>query len=257
MLGNVVSAEQQSVATNIARQEQARADEMAARQFESQQTQAALGAEAEAAAYEDEEARRLREERLRQEQLAFTQTGQLASMDAAEEQNLISQQMGANQQDFAVNRALGGDPTNVILGRTGGQAMAQGSGVLAAGQQQAQAGFQPLFDPNVGVNLGMQDYANQTSMANAQTAANASQSAGLLGAIGQIGAAAVPLCWVAREVYGETNPKWLQFREWMLTKAPVWFRNLYIKHGEKFAKFISNKPMLKSIIRNWMNGRIA
>ena len=118
--------------------------------------------------------------------------------------------MGANQQDFAVNRALGGDPTNVILGRTGGQAMAQGSGVLAAGQQQAQAGFQPLFDPNAGVNMAMQDYSNQTARANAETSANASRSSGFLGAVGQIGAAAAPivLCWVAREVYGETNPKW-------------------------------------------------
>jgi hypothetical protein len=64
------------------------------------------------------------------------------------------------------------------------------------------------------------------------------------------------LCWVAREVYGVDNPKWLQFREWMLEDSPSWFRSLYIKYGERFAKFISNKPLLKTIIRKWMNTRI-
>ena len=63
-------------------------------------------------------------------------------------------------------------------------------------------------------------------------------------------------CWVAREVYGTDNPKWLQFREWLLGYSPSWFRNLYIKHGEKFAKFISNKPFVKNIIRKWMDTKI-
>ena len=63
-------------------------------------------------------------------------------------------------------------------------------------------------------------------------------------------------CWVAREVYGIDNPKWLEFREWMLNDSPSWFRNLYLKYGERTAKFISNKPRIKSIIRNWMNTKI-
>jgi hypothetical protein len=65
------------------------------------------------------------------------------------------------------------------------------------------------------------------------------------------------LCWVAREVYGEKNPKWIQFRSWLLVDSPAWFfRNLYIRHGERFAKFISNKPKLKHIVRFWMNTKI-
>ena len=63
-------------------------------------------------------------------------------------------------------------------------------------------------------------------------------------------------CWVAREVYGIESGKWLQFREWMLDDSPSWFRKLYLKYGERFAKFISNKPRIKSIIRNWMNTKI-
>ena len=63
-------------------------------------------------------------------------------------------------------------------------------------------------------------------------------------------------CWVAREVYGSNNPKWLMFREWLFTKAPIWFKNLYGKYGERFAKFISNKPRVKKLIRKWMDTKI-
>ena len=63
-------------------------------------------------------------------------------------------------------------------------------------------------------------------------------------------------CWVAREVYGESNPRWLQYREWLLSEAPSWFRNLYIKFGERFARWIHNKPMLKYLIKKWMDSVI-
>ena len=65
------------------------------------------------------------------------------------------------------------------------------------------------------------------------------------------------LCWVAREVYGESNPKWLMFREWLLERAPAWFRRAYIKHGEHFARWVHDKPRIKHAIRLWMDARIA
>ena len=129
--------------------------------------------------------------------------------------------------------------------------------MVGQGQQQAAAGFQPLFDPNVGINIGMQNFANQTQLAGQQAIADATAASGRSSMFGNLLGAAVTACWVAREVYGESNPKWLYFREWLFNKAPVWFKNLYIKYGERFAKFISNKPMLKSIIKRWMNTRIA
>ena len=64
-------------------------------------------------------------------------------------------------------------------------------------------------------------------------------------------AAIMTFCWVAREVYGPANPDWLRFREWMFTKAPDWFFNMYGKYGEAFAGFISNKPKIKFAIK-WM-----
>jgi hypothetical protein len=65
------------------------------------------------------------------------------------------------------------------------------------------------------------------------------------------------VCWVAREVYGIDNPKWIMFREWILTEAPELLRNLYIKYGERIAKFIHNKPIMKLIIRKWMDWKIG
>ena len=64
-------------------------------------------------------------------------------------------------------------------------------------------------------------------------------------------------CWVAREIYGEDNPKWLQFREWMLTKASNNLRNFYTEYGERIAESIRNKPKIKSIIRKWMDSKIG
>lgn len=63
-------------------------------------------------------------------------------------------------------------------------------------------------------------------------------------------------CWVAREVFGNTNPKWRQFRDWLDTKSPKWFRGLYIKYGERFANWIKDKPRLKNLIRRWMENKI-
>ncbi len=65
------------------------------------------------------------------------------------------------------------------------------------------------------------------------------------------------VCWVARAVYGESNPRWMQFRQWLLSDAPPWFRNLYIAHGERFARWIAPHPAVKSVIRRRMDGVIA
>jgi hypothetical protein len=63
-------------------------------------------------------------------------------------------------------------------------------------------------------------------------------------------------CWVAREVYGQHNPMWLIFRHWMLFISPFWFRAIYLNFGERFAKFIKDKPRLKARIRAWMDTKI-
>ncbi len=165
-------------------------------------------------------------------------------------------QSGRFGQAFGMNRSLSGDLGATILGRPS-YATQLGSQTLGAAQQGAQ---QPsgakLYDSNMGLNMAMMDQQNQFGLLGAQAQADASRSAGVMGAIGSGIGAYAALCWVAREVYGIENPKWIQFRNWMLNDSPSWFRNLYIKYGERFAKFISNKPALKNIIRKWMNTKI-
>ena len=70
------------------------------------------------------------------------------------------------------------------------------------------------------------------------------------------GTSLVIKCWVARAVYGEDNPRWRLFRDWLLADAPVWFRDLYARHGERFARWIAPHPTVKSVIRRWMDARI-
>jgi len=64
-------------------------------------------------------------------------------------------------------------------------------------------------------------------------------------------------CWVAREVYGADDPRWLLFRAWMLTDAPVWLRDLYAAHGEHFAAWIHDKPLVKAALKVLMDWAIA
>lgn len=190
----------------------------------------------------------------------------------------------AAQMAFAVNQATAADPFQAILGRP---AQAPGMGMastqFAAGLAGQQLGPN-LFDPNTGINLALQNQANQANyqssiygsqagFAGAQAQARGAMIGGLMSGIGALGggllggagaAAAggstllrgITGCWVAREVFGNENPMWLLFRQWLFENSPDWFFNLYIKHGEKFAQFISDKPLIKWAIRKWMTGII-
>ena len=169
---------------------------------------------------------------------------------------LRSQAAGMGQQAFNQNRMLAGDVGMTLLGRPsssiglGGQMLGQAT-AGAAGPMGPQ-----LFDPNMGINMALQQRGQDVTFQGMQAQAKAAGSAGIMGAAGSIAGGMIAACWVAREVYGIENPKWLEFREWMLNDAPSWLRNLYLKYGERTAKFISNKPRVKSIIRKWMNTKI-
>ena len=149
----------------------------------------------------------------------------------------------------------------MYAGAFGGQAV---QNALMSQQQAGPQYFNPESQTGIGSIYGA--YNAQMNLAGAQAQAGASQSAGQMGMLGSLGGAAIStlpkllpllgMCWVAREVYGHDNPAWEMFRDWMLFDAPVWFRELYIEFGERFAKFIQNKPLLKRIIRKWMDSKI-
>ena len=209
------------------------------------------------------------DQQLQRQQFGSQMLGQAEAMSAQrQQQQLQRQQLGANifgrglqsqdqrlQAAFNMNRNISGDLGSVILGRPS-SSMAQSNATLGQGANLA-ANQDLLFQDNKGLELGMFQSQQETAVNTANAQAQAAGQAGIMGAVGSIAGAALPmLCWVAREVYGEHDPKWKQFRAWVLEDAPTWFVNLYVKYGERFAAFISNKPILKSIIRKWMNTKI-
>jgi hypothetical protein len=99
------------------------------------------------------------------------------------------------------------------------------------------------------------NYGGGPAAAGGAGVGGAEAAAGAMGG-GGMGAAMGFMCWVARECYGVTNPRWMIFRQWMIFFAPWWFFNLYLKHGERFARWLKNKPRLKSVIRRWMDSKI-
>ena len=158
------------------------------------------------------------------------------------------------------------DPFAAILGRAGGGSLQAGQGVFGQAGYGLSSGPQYL-NPESGLGYISNMAANQANMYAANVAADASRSSGIAGGLGALGGGLLQgagaaggfgalFCWVAREVYGPTNPAWLQFREWMFTESPNWFFNLYKNYGERFASWISNKPRIKDFIRKWMDSKI-
>ncbi len=159
------------------------------------------------------------------------------------------------------------DPFAAILNRAGGGSLQAGQSVLGQANYGLTSGPQYL-NPESGLGYISQMAANEANMYAANVAADASRSSGLMSGLGSLGGGLMQgigtagsvgtfFCWVAREVYGPTNPAWMQFREWMFTESPSWFFNFYKKYGEQFAQWISDKPRIKSIIRKWMDSKIG
>lgn len=148
----------------------------------------------------------------------------------------------------------------VSSGLQGFSPMGLAQGASAGMQNLGPTYLQPESQFYSNIMAGNQNMQMQAAVANAQ-AKNGFMS-GLMGmggsilggmATGGTGFFAKPPCWVAREVYGEDNPKWLLFREWLETDSPNWFRELYLEEGERFAEYIKDKPLLKSFIRLGMD----
>jgi len=116
------------------------------------------------------------------------------------------------------------------------------------------------------LNLALSGQAQVQQPMQAQTGTLASQLAGLrtttqtgygtqvnpyqganLGIFGTWGG---NYCWVASEIFGGWDkPETCMVRYYIGNLAPKWFRNLYIKYGERIAKFIHNKSILKLVLK--------
>lgn len=172
-------------------------------------------------------------------------------MDRERERDMQNRQLAT--QAIGLNQSVYGDPMMQVLGRTSG-ASSHGTALLGRGQAQNAAAGPRLFNPESPYAF---DIANThfNALAGAEIAranANAGMAAAGISAVGKMAGA----CWVAREVFGPANYKWLLFRVWLFTQAPSWFRRLYLRHGRRFAAWLKPRPFLKRMIRRWMESRI-
>jgi hypothetical protein len=167
-----------------------------------------------------------------------------------------AQQQGALQGYIQANQALpGGFNQQASTASNFYQTVDPGIPVALTGE------FNKLY--NTQSNYLANTYGAQVDALSRVAVANStpnylSAGADLFKGVGSLGGTAgIFACWVAREVYGADNPKWLEFREWMFTKASDNLRNFYLEYGERIAKSIRNKPKIKAIIRKWMDGKIG
>lgn len=184
------------------------------------------------------------------------QLAQLQNQGTAADRSFAAQLVGLRQ-------ATASDPFQAVLGRPSA-AFAQAQGMQNQGVGLQQIAGPALFNPESSYANNI--YGGNQQAQNAANIATASNRAAITGSI--IGAAGkiaggmdlgryLPGCWVAREVYGESNPKWRRFRTWLLTRSPKWFAKLYNKFGPSFALWIADKPRVKGVIRRWMDARIS
>jgi hypothetical protein len=59
-------------------------------------------------------------------------------------------------------------------------------------------------------------------------------------------------CWVARAAFGESDIRWMIFREWLLDDAPLWFRRLYNRHGELVGAWLAGRTNARRVVRTLM-----
>ena len=94
---------------------------------------------------------------------------------------------------------------------------------------------------------------NQANVAQLEAATNAKEGQNQL--IGDVfGGIMGAFCWVAREVYPDS--RWKLFRLWLVNHADNAFFNWYRTQGPTFAEYLHVNPVLKPLIKYWMDKRI-
>ena len=268
VLGQEAGLQQGDITRGMAQE-----SEQAGLQQRADLTQAQMDQQANAFGAQSTQQARMANQAQRQQANQF---GVGATMDAERLNETLRQQGLANYINAVGNLARMEDqymldPFQALLGRGGGGSLQAGQSVFGQAGYGLNSGPQYL-NPEAGLGYISNMAANQANMYAANVAADASRSSGIMSGLGALGGGLLSgagaaasgggtlfggFCWVAREVYGPTNPAWMQFREWMFTESPQWFFELYRKYGERFASWISDKPRLKGIIRKWMDSKIG
>lgn len=152
--------------------------------------------------------------------------------------------------------ATGGNSADAFLAITGRPSQSMGFAQGAYGQAVGDSRFNPV-EKTYSSDLLNAHYAQKFNDANNKTALYGAGIGALGQAFGGAGSMMGGMCWVAREVYGETNPRWMMFRNWLLCCAPPWFVSLYTLTGPMVAAHLRANPELKPDVQVWMDARIA
>lgn len=186
--------------------------------------------------------------------LEILNTYNMGQRRLAQRQGVAQQayQMGAGQQAVGLQGFL--NPAYAASQQYGLSGLTAG-----ASGMYGDIGASPFLQPESQYLANIR--ANRIQMETSIASANAQRSGGIFGGIagglgaglGKAAGAAIFGCWVAREVYGEDRAEWMVFRHWLFTEAPQWFCDLYLEEGERFAKFISDKPLVKAIVKKAMD----
>jgi hypothetical protein len=179
--------------------------------------------------------------------LEILNTYNMGQRRLAQRQGVAQQayQMGAGQQAVGLqgflNPAFAASQQYGLSGLTAGASGMYGD-----------IGSSPFLTPESQYMANIR--ANRIQMETAIQSANAARSGAIWGGVAQgLGSAIGGKCWVAREVYGKDRVEWMVFRHWLETESPEWLDSLYSEEGERFAKFISDKPLLKFIVKKAMD----
>lgn len=122
---------------------------------------------------------------------ASTLASELLGREASRSQ-LRAEARQAGGMGFQQSRAIGGDPTAFLFGRptqsTQMGSQLYGQAYNLAGQQMGPQ----LYDPNMGLNMAMQQRSQNMNLLGAQAQAQATERAGQMTALGDIAGAAIP-----------------------------------------------------------------
>jgi len=170
----------------------------------------------------------------------------LAALNTASQQSLGGANAAAQGQGALTEaRTRNAGASNAMQEESARNAMRQGSqnamniqGQNWNAKQAALQALQGLYGTTTGAANQALGLSNQAigDWNQASAATNAGWQ-GLLGAVGQLGGAAIgKYCWVAASFYGWNSPKTHIIRQWIMNESPVWFMEFYIKRGEQIAK---------------------
>ena len=193
----------------------------------------------------------------------FTQQG-YGGLQMAGLQDQLQQQLGGSFKQISdagqAAGGFGGSGMGIQQNQAiqdAGRTLFQGAGGimqqdLLRQQAAAQAGAGFKLDAasqmpsmyNLAVNSPMQSLFMPLAMQyGVNTGFNTSQNMSKEGGFG--------VCHVARLVYGDDNPQWVQFYRWK--EARPAFKAVYDRYAERVARWLADKPRLQGLVRRWMD----